>query len=324
MLTGPAFVFPGQGSQYPGMARDLSACGPRARDLVSTAEQVTGLDLTRLMTTADAATIADPQVAQLLVFVSSSVMLSELRARGAEPGVVAGHSLGEYTALVASGCLDWHTALGLVTFRGQAMAEAARRQPGTMGAVVGLDLHTVEQLCLTAGGRHGTVVVANINSARQVVVSGLAGPVQAVLDAAAAAGALRAKRIPVGGAYHSTLMADAQQRLAMLLRRVPMEPPRTPLVSSVTAELVTDVEQYREALIEQVTRPVLWHAVVRRLTALGADDFVEVGPGRVLAGLGRETARAARHVGALEALRDAARLAPRVGALVEASGRRDV
>jgi len=303
MLTGPAFVFPGQGSQYPGMVRDLSACGPVARDLVSTAEQVTGLDLATLMTNADAGTIADPQVAQLLVFVASSVMLAELRGRGCEPAAVAGHSLGEYTALVACGSLDWHTALALVTFRGAVMAEAARQRPGTMGAVVGLDLPRVDRLCRAAADRNGTAVVANVNSARQIVVSGTTEAVLDVLDAAAGAGALRAKRIPVGGAYHSPLMQAAMRRLAPLLWKAPLEPPRVPFVSSVTGAPVTDIEEYRVQLVAQVTLPVRWHAVTQHLGALGAVEFVEVGPGRVLAGLGRETLRTARHLGAVEAIR---------------------
>lgn len=313
MLTGPAFVFPGQGSQYPGMARELGACGPAARRLVATAERVTGLDLTALMGKADAATLADPRIAQLVVFVSSTVMLTELRERGIEAGVVAGHSLGEYTALVASGCLDWHTGLALVELRGRAMADAAQRRPGAMGAVVGLELPDVERLCRDAVDRHGTVVVANINSARQVVVSGTADAVQAVLDGATGLGALRAKRIPVGGAYHSPLMDEAQQQLAAVLGRTPVGPPRVPFVSSITADLVTDVKEYQRQLQAQITRPVLWHAVVRRLANLGVSEFVEVGPGKILKGLGRETARGARHLGAFDAMRMVVRPTAPVG-----------
>jgi [acyl-carrier-protein] S-malonyltransferase len=303
VLTGSAFVFPGQGSQYPGMARDLAACGPEARALVHDAEQRTGVDLTALMATADARTLADPRIAQLLVFVASSALLAELRQRGAEPGMVAGHSLGEYSALVACGSLDWSTALELVSFRGTVMAEAAGRHPGTMVAVAGLDLARVQRFCDTATQRHGIAVVANLNSARQLVVSGSTDAVLDVLAAACTAGALRAKRLPVGGAYHSPLMATAEHRLAPLLRTVALQPPRVPFVSSVTGELVTDIEAYRAALITQVTRPVRWQDAVRRLASLGAPDFVEVGPGRVLTGLGRETARGMRHRGVLEALR---------------------
>jgi [acyl-carrier-protein] S-malonyltransferase len=303
MLTRPAFVFPGQGSQHPGMFRDLTVCGPAARDRIAAAEEATGLDLTRLMSTADAATIADPQLAQLLVFVASGVLLAELRERGVEPAAVAGHSLGEYTALTASGSLDWQTALAVVAFRGRVMAEAARERAGTMGAIVGLDLPQVESLCAEAASDGAVAVVANINSARQNVVSGDVRAVRAVLDAAASAGALRAKPIAVGGAYHSPLMDSARYRLAEVLADVRLAPPAVPLVSSVTGDLVDDVEEHRERLIAQVTSPVRWHPTVERLAALGVTEFVEVGPGRVLAGLGREILRDRHHIGAVEAIR---------------------
>jgi [acyl-carrier-protein] S-malonyltransferase len=239
----------------------------------------------------------------VLVFVASSVLLAELRERGVEPAAVAGHSLGEYTALTASGSLDWRSALAVVNFRGRAMAAAARQRDGTMGAVVGLDLAQVETLCRAASGDGEVAVVANINSARQTVVSGSRAAVGAVLDAAARAGALRAKRIAVGGAYHSPLMDSAQRELAAVLADVRLTQPSIPLVSSVTGEVVTDVEEHRERLISQVTKPVRWHATVGRLAALSVIEFVEVGPGRVLAGLGREILRDRRHVGAVEAIR---------------------
>lgn len=303
MLADTAFVFPGQGSQYPGMIRDLTACGPIARERLTIAEQVTGIDMTALMSTADAARIADPQIAQLLVFVASTVLLAELAEAGASPDVVAGHSLGEYTALVACGSLDWHSALALVAARAEAMAEAARWCPGTMGAVVGLAHEHVERLCSAASARHGTAVIANLNSARQVVVSGTVDAVSEVLAAAREAGALRARGIPVGSAYHSPLMADAQRRLAPLLRQAPLRAPRVPFVSGITGELVGDIEAYRLLLAEQITLPVRWHAVAQCLAGLGVTEFVEVGPGRVLTGLDRETVRTARHRGALDALR---------------------
>jgi [acyl-carrier-protein] S-malonyltransferase len=316
---GPAFLFPGQGSQYPGMARDLTVCGPRARALVTEAERITGHDITALMTTGDAATIANPELAQLLVFVSSVVLHTELRDRGVRPSVVAGHSLGEYTALYASGSLDWGTALSLVAHRGRAMAEAARHQPGTMGAVVGLPVAKVEHLCRTVAGDNGGVaVVANVNSARQVVVSGTTDEVEAVLERARSAGALRSRRIPVGGAYHSPLMRPARDKLARKLRDATLRTPDTPFVSSVTGELVTDVEAYRKHLLEQVTRPVRWHAVVQRLASAGITHYVEAGPGRVLSGLVRETARGTRQQTALEALRGRQKAAAVAGQLESA------
>jgi len=261
------------------------------------------MDLTELMSTTDAGRIADPQLAQLLVFVASSVLLAELRERGVEPAAVAGHSLGEYTALTASGSLDWNTALAVVAFRGRAMAEAARERDGTMGAIVGLDLRRVEDLCAEAATDGAGVVVANINSARQNVVSGDTRAVCAVLEAAAAAGALRAKRIAVGGAYHSPLMDSAQRRLADVLADVKLSPPVVPLVSSVTGVPVGDIEEHRDRLVAQVTEPVRWHTAIGSLAALDVNEFVEVGPGRVLAGLGREVLRDRRHVGAVEAIR---------------------
>lgn len=297
-----AFVFPGQGSQYPGMARDLTMCAGPARGFVAEAETATGLDITGLMTTGDQATIADPYVAQLLVFVSSRVLLTQLRHKGVEPAMVAGHSLGEYTALVAAGCLDPDVVLRLVAERGAAMAEQARQHPGTMGAVVGLPAATVEELCADAAPQHGTVVIANHNSARQLVVSGTPEAVDAVLEAARGAGALRARRLPVGGAYHSPLMNEAERRLADALVDAPLRPPRVPFVSSVTGQRVTDIESYRAQLLRQITCPVRWHTTVETVAALGATRFVEVGPGRVLSGLDREIVRGARHLDTRAAL----------------------
>jgi len=316
---GPAFLFPGQGSQYPGMVRDLTVCGPRARALVAEAEQATGHDITRLMTNADAATIANPELAQLLVFVASSVLHTELRDRGVRPTVVAGHSLGEYTALFACGSLDWTTALSLVAYRGQAMAEAAENEPGTMGAVVGLPVATVEHLCRTVAQDNGGVaVVANVNSARQVVVSGTTDEVESVLEKSRSAGALRSRRIPVGGAYHSPLMTPARDALAQRVREATLRPPRTPLVSSVTGEPITDIEAYREVLLDQVTRPVRWHTVVQLLAAAGITHYVEAGPGRVLSGLVREGTRGTRQQTALDALRGREKTAAVAGHLESA------
>ena len=298
------FLFPGQGSQFPGMGRDLAAFSPAARELVDTAEQVTGQPLHDLMHRADAARIADPYTAQVLVFVWSTVALRDLTDRGWRPDAVAGHSLGEYTALVASGALDWADALALVAARGHAMATAAARRPGAMGAVVGIDAEVVARLCADASAGDEIAVVANLNSARQSVVSGTVDAVTAVLAAAGAAGALRARRLPVGGAYHSPLMRDAEEALAPLLRAATVRAPEVPMISSLTGMAVADVDAYADALTRQVTSPVQWLAVTRALAA--ETDFVEVGPGRVLTGLGRETLRGARHRGVLETTRERA------------------
>ncbi|MFG2142996.1 ACP S-malonyltransferase [Streptomyces sp. NPDC048696] len=298
-----AFVFPGQGSQFPGMGRELHQFGAEGEALVARAEQVTGLPVAQLMTTADAQRLADPEVAQVLVFTWSAAALARLRRRGWQPSCVAGHSLGEFTALYASGSLDLDTALELVSCRGRAMREAARRTAGAMAAVVGLPLDLVRNLCRLACDDTGLVMVANVNSPRQTVVSGTTDAVHRVIEQAREAGALRARQLSVGGAYHSPLMAPALPALATKLAAVRLDTPRVPLVSSTTGRLVDDLQEYRDELLWQMLRPVHWRRTVSSLHAHGVDVFVEAGPGRVLTGLGREMVRDARHLGVHDALR---------------------
>ncbi|WP_433003873.1 ACP S-malonyltransferase [Kribbella sp. CA-294648] len=298
-----AFVFPGQGSQQPAMGRELTRCGDEARALIGRAEELSGVPVGELMMRADAATLADPEIAQLTIFVWSSVLAAELATAGVRPDAVAGHSLGEYPALVAAGCLSWESALALVARRGRAMAEAARRRPGAMAAIVGLSLEQVTNLCRQFSNRHGAVlVVANLNAPRQAVISGTSEQVDEAAEAARSAGAFRVKRLPVGGAYHSPLMAEAERELAPLIAAADLRPPQVPFVSSVTGCLVDDIERYRRVLATQITRPVHWADTVERLGRLGATTFVEVGPGRVLSGLGRNMLRTAEHLAGTEAL----------------------
>lgn len=292
IADGPlAFVFPGQGSQYPGMVRLLDRCSTRSRSLVGRAERVTGVPLTELMRTGDADTLSDPHVAQLTVFVTSSVLLEELVVRGWPPAIVAGHSLGEYTALAAAGVVEWDDALRLVDARGRAMSAAAKAQPGTMAAIAGLDRARLEDLCRAATRGDELVTLANINSASQLVISGSAVAVAEVVEAARLAGALRVSRLSVGGAYHSVLMRPAADRMRDLLAGTQMRPPRIPLVSSVTGELVTEVARYRAVLENQLLLPVQWHDTVETIAGQGVCHVVEVGPGRVLFGLLRSSAR---------------------------------
>lgn len=299
----PAFVFPGQGSQRPGMGRELAGCAPAARELIDRAEQLTGIAVGELMTRADEKTLADPEAAQLTIFVWSSVLAAELAAAGCRPVAVAGHSLGEYAALVAAGCLSWEDALAIVARRGRAMAAAARRQPGAMAAIAGLLEEQVTELCRRFSAGPGIVVMANLNAPRQVVVSGTSEEVCLVADAAQALGALRVKRLPVGGAYHSPLMADAERELAPLLAAADLQAPRMPFVSSMTGGVVQDIEKYRHQLLGgQITQPVRWADTVAALARTVPRTFIEVGPGRVLTGLGRNMVRAARHLAGCEAL----------------------
>ncbi|QCX73950.1 Malonyl CoA-acyl carrier protein transacylase [Streptomyces sp. YIM 121038] len=298
-----AFVFPGQGSQFPGMGYEMERWGRRADALGSRAEDVTGLPVRALMKRADTSALADPEVAQVLVLTWSLAALEQLRGHGWRPAVVAGHSLGEYTALVACGCIDQETALSLVARRGRAMAAAAAARRGAMAAIVGLAPQRVQGLCHAASADGEVAVVANWNSPRQVVVAGSRTAVEGVVAAARAAGALRARLLPVGGAYHSPLMDSAHQRLTEHLADVALAPPAIPFVSSTTGLRVTDVEAYRQDLLAQIISPVRWQDVMRTLADCGVDTYVEAGPGRVLHGLAREMARTAEHLTTGDALR---------------------
>ncbi|MFO7171638.1 MAG: ACP S-malonyltransferase [Bacillota bacterium] len=287
-------MFPGQGSQFPGMGSELCRHLPYVRRRLEQASAVTGLDLIHLVCRADGETLARPDVAQVAVYALSTAVAEYLMEQGLRPWAVVGHSLGEYSALVVAGCLDWERGLRLVWLRGQAMAEAAAACPGTMAAVMGLSDRVVADLCRQAAATHGCVVVANYNSPVQVVISGAVAAVEAVSTLARQAGALSVRFLAVGGAYHSPLMAPAQARLAPHLDRTPLGKPQVLLASSTTGDVVVDPEVYRQNLLEQITRPVLWRHAVGTLLALGATEFVEVGPGRVLCGLVRQIAPGAR------------------------------
>lgn len=252
--------------------------------MVDRASEVTGLDLPRLMVEGCEQELADPAVAQVSVYTLSVATASLLSDAGCEPWAVAGHSLGEYGALVVAGCLDWEIALRFVARRGRCMARAGREKPGAMAAILGLPPETVEKLCdRTADGEE--VGLANHNAPTQVVVAGSTDAVGHLMEAACEAGATDAKLLPVAGAFHSPLMADAEEELADAVDELPLHPPRRIFVSSATGKAVTDVESYRKTLRCQITKPVLWRKTMATLAAAGATRFVEVGPGKVLRGL---------------------------------------
>jgi len=276
-------LFPGQGSQYPAMIRRLPS-SRRTSDIVEEASETSGLPLARLMTSGTADELADPLVAQLSVFAASAAYLAELSDRGANPTVVAGHSLGEVTALYAAGVLAFGDALRLVDARGRLMAEAARRQPGSMAAIMGMRPQAVEELVAEL---NDGVVVANRNSSRQMVLSGPTEALGRIMDRARDGGAIRVSALPVGGAYHSPSMVEANTAFRAVVEATTFHPLRLTLVSSVTGDRILDHDSARIGLIDQMIRPVEWMGVMATLSRLGVVGCIEVGPGRVLGSLAK-------------------------------------
>ncbi|MHB1509879.1 MAG: ACP S-malonyltransferase [Acidimicrobiales bacterium] len=277
-----AFTFPGQGSQRPGMGtpwRDHPSF-----ELVEQASDVTGRDVAALLCDADQDTLKQTDNAQLATFVLSLIVLDSAERVGLEPSVCAGHSLGEYTALVAAGAIDYEDALRLVSERGAAMQHAAEVNPGTMAAVLGMDDDAIESACTLA---EGDVWVANYNAPGQVVI---AGTVEAVTEAGHVAKQMGGKKvlpIPVGGAFHTPLMNPARDRLRKALAAVTFHPPEPAVVANVDARLHPDAKDWQRLLSAQLTSPVRWRQTLDALVASGTQTFLEIGPGGVLTSLAR-------------------------------------
>jgi len=275
-----ALVFPGQASQKAGMAAALLERESGARRLFQRAGEVLGLDLAELCTTGSDDALTRTDIAQPALLTTCVAWLEALRERGVTPGLVAGHSLGEFSAWVAAGVLEFEEALRLVRRRGELMEEAGDRRPGGMVAVIGLQDAQVGEICSKVASA-GTVVVANYNCPGQVVVSGEPAALDRLIEEVKAA---RGRAVPlrVSGAFHSPLMEDAARAFGDLVARLPLAAPQVPVVVNATAEPVTDADRARQAMARQMTSPVLWTASVRRMIADGAEVFVEVGPGQVL------------------------------------------
>lgn len=264
-----------------GMGADLAEVYPQAAETLAEADRVLGFGLSALMREGPAEALTATEVAQPALLAHSVAVARVLQEAGVSPAMVAGHSLGEYSALVVAEALDYGAALGLVRERGLAMAAAGAEVGGAMSAILGLDDEVVERVVVEAA-QVGTVAVANYNSPGQVVISGETAAVRRAEELAKAAGARGAMPLKVSGAFHSPLMAPAAKRLQSALQAVPLQPAVVPLVSNVDAEPRQDAEEIRAALLRQITGSVRWTDSVRRLVAMGTEVCVEVGPGEVL------------------------------------------
>ncbi|HYL79199.1 MAG TPA: ACP S-malonyltransferase [Candidatus Acidoferrum sp.] len=280
-----AFVFPGQGSQTVGMGRDLGEGSPRWDE----ANAALQFDLRRLCFEGPEADLVLTTNTQPAILATSIVALDALTAAGVTCDYVAGHSLGEYSALVAAGALEFADALRTVRARGRFMQEAVPPGEGSMAAVLGLDRRLIFQACEEARSA-GLVQVANLNAPGQTVIAGATAAVKHAAELAKAKGAKRAVLLPVSAPFHCALLEPAARRLAEVLRDVTIHDLRTPLVTNVDAELLSEGARVADALVRQVTSPVRWEEVVVRLTKEGVDTFVEAGPGKVLSGLIRRIA----------------------------------
>jgi len=278
-----AFVFPGQGSQFPGMCKDLYDAHAEAREMCQTADRLLGFSLTDVMFEGTADDLKQTKVTQPAVFLHSVVAQRLLTIE--KPDMVAGHSLGEFSALVACGALRFEDALLLVSARAQAMQAACEQNPGTMAAVLGLPDEKVVEICESVSG---VVVAANFNCSGQIVISGEVEAIDAACVAMKEAGARRALRLPVGGAFHSPLMQPAAEDLKAAILKTDFHKPFCPIYQNVTAKAEIEPEIIRENLLKQLTAPVRWTQSVQNMIADGATEFFEFGPGDVLKGMIRK------------------------------------
>ena len=282
-----AYVFPGQGSQFPGMAKELYDNNPKAKELLERANEILGFRITDIMFDGTAEDLKATKVTQPAVFLHSVVLAACLE--DFRPDMVAGHSLGEFSALAAAGAISFEDALRLVAVRANAMQKCCEAVPGTMAAIIGLPDETVEQICSET---EGLVIAANYNSNGQVVISGEKEAVDAACVKAKEAGAKRALPLAVSGAFHSPLMEPARQELAEAIERTAFSAPSCPVYQNVSAQAETDPQTIKANLLKQLTSPVRWTQSVKAMVADGAVSFTELGPGNVLQGLVRRTAGA--------------------------------
>jgi [acyl-carrier-protein] S-malonyltransferase len=291
-----AFLFPGQGSQMPGMGRALAEAFPESRAVFDEASAALGWDLARTCFEGSADELARTETTQPAVLTVSVAALRALERQGLRPTAAAGHSLGEYTAHVAAGTIRFVDSVRCVRERGRFMQEAVPVGVGAMAAILGLDLAVVEEVC-RASAQDQIVSPANRNGPDQIVIAGHREAVERAAEAALSRGAKRAVALPVSAPFHCALMTDAGRRLAGVLERIELSDPAFPVYGNADARPIVDRTRVRDALVRQVASPVRWHELVLAMIHDGIDTFVEVGPGRVLAGLVRRIDRRVRVYG---------------------------
>ena len=285
--TMKAYVFPGQGAQFSGMGKDLYDNNPKAKEMFDKANEILGFDITKIMFTGSDEELKQTKVTQPAIFLHSTILAACL-GDDFKPDMVAGHSLGELSALVANSTLSFENALKIVSKRAMAMQQACENEPSTMAAIIGLEDAIVEEVCDKVDG---IVVAANYNCPGQLVISGTVPAVQKACEVLTESGARRALMLPVGGAFHSPLMESAREELAKAIESTEFSAPSCPVYQNVVAKAVIDPEEIKSNLIAQLTSPVRWTQTMQAMIADGASEVVEVGPGKVLQGLFKKVDR---------------------------------